>query len=31
MRQHERLGFEYIDKYNDNPAEDAIFMQLALH
>jgi GNAT superfamily N-acetyltransferase len=30
LRLYEKLGFEYIDKYNDNPAEDAIFMQLSL-
>jgi GNAT superfamily N-acetyltransferase len=27
---YENLGFEYIEKYNDNPTEDAIFMQLIL-
>lgn len=25
-----QLGFQYIEKYNDNPAEDAVFMQLSL-
>jgi GNAT superfamily N-acetyltransferase len=27
---YEKLGFHYIEKYNDNPADDAIFMQLSL-
>jgi GNAT superfamily N-acetyltransferase len=27
---YEKLGFQYIEKYNDNPADDAIFMQLSL-
>jgi GNAT superfamily N-acetyltransferase len=30
LHLYEKLGFEYIDKYNHNPAEDAIFMQLSL-
>lgn len=30
LRLYEKLGFEYIGKYNDNPAEDAFFMQLSL-
>jgi ribosomal protein S18 acetylase RimI-like enzyme len=29
LRLYEKLGFGYIEKYN-NPAEDAIFMQLSL-
>jgi GNAT superfamily N-acetyltransferase len=31
LRLYESLGFEYIGKYNDNPVEDAIFMQLKLN
>lgn len=30
LRLYENLGFEYIEKYNDNPANNAIFMQLTL-
>lgn len=30
LRLYEEFGFEYIGKYNDNPAENAIFMQLKL-
>lgn len=27
---YERIGFHYIGKYNDNPASNAVFMQLDL-
>ncbi len=27
---YEKLGFRYIGKYNDNPAENAVFMELTL-
>lgn len=30
IRLYERYGFDYIQRYNDNPAENAIFMQLTL-
>lgn len=30
LHMYEKFGFEYIEKYNDNPAENAIFMQLEL-
>ncbi len=30
IRLYEALGFAYIGRYNDNPAENAIFMQLKL-
>ena len=30
IRLYESYGFTYVEKYNDNPAESAIFMQLAL-
>lgn len=30
IRLYEKYGFYYIDKYNDNPAKSAIFMQLDL-
>ena len=30
IRMYERYGFYYIERYNDNPAETALFMQLDL-
>ncbi len=30
IRLYEAYGFRYIDKYNDNPADTAIFMELSL-
>lgn len=30
IAMYERMGFERIDPYNDNPAEDAVFMRLEL-
>ncbi len=30
IKLYEKLGFYYIEKYNDNPVETAIFMQLDL-
>ena len=27
---YEKYGFAYVERYNDNPAESAIFMQLRL-
>lgn len=27
---YEKYGFDYIEKYNDNPAENAVFMELKL-
>jgi GNAT superfamily N-acetyltransferase len=30
IRLYEKLGFQYVERYNDNPAADAIFMQLTL-
>lgn len=30
IRLYESLGFRYIDRYNDNPASTAVFMQLDL-
>ncbi len=30
IRLYESYGFRFIDRYNDNPAESAIFMQLDL-
>ena len=30
IKLYEKYGFYYIDRYNDNPAETAIFMQLDL-
>jgi ribosomal protein S18 acetylase RimI-like enzyme len=28
---YEKLGFSYIDRYNENPADSAIYMQLNLN
>lgn len=30
IKLYERFGFYYIDRYNDNPAKTAVFMQLDL-
>ncbi len=30
IRLYEKMGFEYVARYNDNPADSAIFMQLTL-
>lgn len=30
IKLYEKYGFHYIERYNDNPAETAIFMQLDL-
>lgn len=30
IRLYEKYGFAYIERYNDNPAETAVFMQLTL-
>lgn len=30
IRLYEKYGFEYIEKYNQNPAQNAVFMQLTL-
>lgn len=30
IKLYEKYGFYYVEKYNDNPAETAIFMQLNL-
>lgn len=30
IKLYEKYGFYYIEKYNDNPAETAVFMQLNL-
>mgnify|MGYP002558663253 CR=1 FL=1 len=30
IKLYENLGFYYIDKYNDNPATTAVFMELSL-
>ena len=30
IKLYEKYGFYYIEKYNDNPAETAVFMQLDL-
>ena len=30
IRLYDSYGFRFIDRYNDNPAESAIFMQLDL-
>lgn len=30
VQLYERYGFDYIQRYNDNPAQNAVFMQLAL-
>lgn len=30
IRLYETYGFQYIERYNDNPAQSAIFMQLKL-
>lgn len=30
IAMYERMGFEYIEPYNDNPAQDAVFMRMKL-
>ena len=30
IAMYERMGFEYIKPYNDNPAQDAVFMRMKL-
>ena len=30
IKLYEKYGFYFIEKYNDNPAETAVFMQLNL-
>ncbi len=30
IRMYEQMGFTFIERYNDNPAESAVFMELAL-
>ena len=30
IAMYERMGFEYVEAYNDNPADDAVYMRLSL-
>lgn len=30
IAMYERMGFEYVDAYNNNPSDDAVYMRLSL-